>query len=153
MSDPVKRLHGIYRGVVQDNKDPQSHRRIRVSIPQTTGNEITDWVWPVEPSSVHLDVPSIGQGVWVSYSGGDPEYPVWHGVFGTHQGASKPIKIKPLSNSTSLTGITSYIVVNTLPDGTQEVDLVASLLAMANKLVNLESRVHTLETTPDVDPR
>ena len=51
----------------------------------------------------------------------------------------------------SLTGLSSYLIVTSLPDGTKEVDLVASLVAMANKLKDHETRIHTLETTPDID--
>lgn len=149
----LKRHHGMFRGVVKNTKDPQGHRRIQVVVPQTTGTEVTNWAWPVEPSLIHTGTPEVGQGVWISYEGGHPDYPIWHGTFGKHQGASKPISIKPLSDSVSLSGISSYLVLTTLPDGTKEVDLVASLVAMANKLKDHETRIHTLETTPDIDPR
>ena len=150
--DDIKRHYGIYRGVVQDNKDPQSQRRLRVSIPQTTGSEITDWAWPVDPSSISPAVPVIGQGVWVSFIGGDPEYPIWMGTFGTNQGKNKKVLVKPLDNTVSLTAISSYIVTVKNPDGTTEVDMTASLIAMAQKLANYETRIHTLEITPDLDP-
>jgi len=96
VTDQVKRLHGVYRGVVEANVDPQSQRRIQVKV-QTTGNEVTDWVWPVEPASISTEVPVIGQGVWVSYVGGDPEYPVWHGAFGKNQGNNKKLLLKSLA--------------------------------------------------------
>ena len=148
--DGVRLLHGFYRAVVKDNRDPDNLRRLRLQV-QTTGTEITDWAWPVEPAGTHVNVPEIGQGVWVSYIGGDPEYPIWHGQFGKHQGKSKPISMKPLKDTVSLTGITTYLVVNTLKDGTKEVDLVASLVAMANKLKDHETRIHALEIKPDID--
>jgi len=148
--DSIKRLHGVYRGIVKSNNDPLNQRRVKVSV-QTTGEEVTDWVSPMEPVNTSYAAPSIGQGVWVQYVGGDPEYPVWFGTFGTNQATTKKLFIKPLPNSTSLTGITSYLIITNNPDGTQEVDLMATLLAMANKLANLENRVHTLETTPDID--
>ena len=148
--DGTKYLHGVYRAVVKDNRDPDNLRRLKLQV-QTTGFEITDWAWPVEMAGTNVGVPEIGQGVWVSYIGGDPEYPIWHGKFGKHQGKSKPISIKPLKDSVSLTGLSSYLIVTSLPDGTKEVDLVASLVAMANKLKDHETRIHTLETTPDID--
>jgi hypothetical protein len=151
--DDIKRHYGIYRGVVQDNKDPQSQRRLRLSIPQTTGSEVTDWAWPVDPSSVSPAVPVIGQGVWVAFIGGDPEYPIWMGTFGTNQGKNKKLSLKPLDNTVSLTSISSYLITVTNPDGTTEVDVTASLIAMAQKLANHETRIHTLEITPDIDPR
>ena len=61
--DPVNRYYGLYRGVVKDNKDPQKQRRLKLSIPQITGTEKTEWAWPMEPSSISTDVPEIGQAV------------------------------------------------------------------------------------------
>lgn len=143
--DPIKRLYGVYRGVVKDNRDPQKQRRLQVQV-QTTGNETTDWAWPMEPSSIHTDVPVIGQGVWVTYVGGDPEYPVWLGSFGKNQGKNKQMFVKPLADSVSLTGLTDHIIVLKQSDGTSEVDLTATLMALANKVKTLEGKVTTLES-------
>jgi hypothetical protein len=144
--DPIKRYYGVYRAVVKDNKDPNKQRRIKVSITQVTGNEITDWVWPMEPSSIHTEVPVVGQGVWVTYIGGDPEYPVWLGSFGKNQGKNKQIFIKPLADSVSLTGLTPYLKTNKQSDGTTEVDLTDTLMLMANKLKQYETRIASLES-------
>lgn len=143
--DPIKRLHGVYRGVVKDNKDPQNQRRLQIQV-QTTGTEVTDWAWPMEPSSIHTDVPVIGQGVWVFYIGGDPEYPVWSGSFGKNQGSNKQIFIKPLDNKVSLTGLTPYLKTVSMGDGTTEVDLTDTLILMANKLKTYETRIASLES-------
>ena len=143
--DPIKRLYGVYRGVVKDNRDPQKQRRLQVQV-QTTGDETTDWAWPMEPSSIHTDVPVIGQGVWVTYVGGDPEYPVWLGSFGKNQGKNKQMFVKPLADSVSLTGLTDHIIVLKQSDGTSEVDLTATLMALANKVKTLEGKVTTLES-------
>jgi hypothetical protein len=145
MTDPIKRLYGVYRGVVKGNKDPQNQRRLQIQV-QTTGNEVTDWAWPIEPSSIHTDVPVIGQGVWVTYIGGDPEYPVWSGSFGKNQGKNKQIFIKPLADSVSLTGLTAHVIIIKQPDGTSEVDLTATIMALANKVKVLEGKVTTLES-------
>jgi len=142
--DSIKRLYGVYRGVVQDNRDPKKQRRIKVQV-QTTGIEVTDWAWPMEPSSIHTDVPVVGQGVWITYVGGDPEFPVWSGVFGKNQGKNKQIFVKPLADSVSLTGLTAHIIVVKQSDGTSEVDLTATLVALANKVKTLETKVTTLE--------
>jgi hypothetical protein len=145
--DPVNRYYGLYRGVVKDNRDPQKQRRLKLSIPQTTGTETTEWAWPIEPSSISTEVPGIGQGVWVTFIGGDPEYPVWNGSFGKNQGKNKKMFIKPLDNTTSLTGLTTHIVTTKKSDGTTEVDLTATLMALANKIKTLEGKVATLEST------
>ena len=76
--DTIKRLHGIYRARVADNRDPDNLRRVKVQA-QTTGTEVTDWIWPLNATA---KPPAIGQGVYVSYLGGDPEYPIWLGTFG-----------------------------------------------------------------------
>ena len=143
--DSVKKLTGVYRAVVKDNKDPQKQGRLKLEI-QTTPGEITDWVWPVETAGITTDAPIIGQGVWVHYNGGDPEFPVWSGTFGKHNGRSKRIHIKPLDNSVSLTGITNYLITSKKPDGTTEVDLTASVVAMANTIKSHETRVTSLES-------
>lgn len=84
--DVIKRLNGIYRASVVDNKDPDNLRRLKVMV-QTTGLEqasVTNWIWPVISTK---RPPAIGTGVYVLYLGGDPEYPVWIGEFGeTPQG-------------------------------------------------------------------
>jgi len=141
----VKHYYGVYRGVVKDNKDPQKQRRIKIVIPQTTGEETTDWAWPVEPSSIHTDVPTIGQGVWVTFIGGDPDYPIWLGSFGKNKGPNKQIFIKPLANSISLTGLTAHVITVKQSDGTTEVDLIATIMALANKVKTLETRMTTAE--------
>lgn len=70
---------GIYRGVVQDNKDPKNLNRLKVSVPQLTENQTTDWIYPVISTS---RPPKIGAGVFVFYTAGNPDYPVWIGEFG-----------------------------------------------------------------------
>ena len=77
--DPVKRYYGVYRATVKDNKDPNKQRRLKVSVTQTTGNEVTEWVWPATATA---KPPAVGQGVYILFIGGDPEYPIWMGTFG-----------------------------------------------------------------------
>ena len=78
--------YGLYRGVCFDNNDPQNRHRIRLTCPQVLGSDVTEWVWPcLRPAeSATLTgsaVPAIGQGVWVMFEGGDPDFPVWVGVY------------------------------------------------------------------------
>ena len=77
--DLIPRYEGIYRAVVKNNKDPQNLRRIKVVVPQITGDQVTDWVWPVISTE---RPPAIGSGAWITYIGGNPDYPVWLGEFG-----------------------------------------------------------------------
>lgn len=144
--DDDRKSLGFFRGVVQNNKDPLNQRRLQVLVPQSTGAEVTDWVWPVEPHGIHTSPPIVGQGVWVSYIAGDAEYPVWIGSFGKHQEASKPYLVKPLLNTVSLSGLTPYLIVESEPDGTQVIELTKTLLAMARTLLNHEQRITSLES-------
>jgi hypothetical protein len=75
----IKRLYGVYRGIVVDNNDPQNLRRLKVSANTPTGTEVTNWIWPVLSTK---RPPAKGSGVFVMYDGGDPDYPVWIGEFG-----------------------------------------------------------------------
>lgn len=77
----------IYRALVRDSRDPSKRGRIKVSIPQVSGNQVTDWIWPVINSG-YLVVPKAGEQVWVSFEAGDKENPVWLGkaaVTGSHK--------------------------------------------------------------------
>ena len=79
---------GVYRGLVVDNKDPQGHRRVTIKVPQLTGDFVSDWAWPQENGFAKVQVPDIGEGVWVMFEGGNSSYPIWTGTFG------KPTKDK-----------------------------------------------------------
>ena len=41
------RYPGFYRGVVVDNNDPKNLGRIKMIVPQVSGENVTDWAWPV----------------------------------------------------------------------------------------------------------
>ena len=144
MSDTSKKLVGVFRGVVAKNNDPNKQGRIQVLLPHH--KEPTEWAWPMTPAGQGVHVPEIGQGVWVKFEKADPEFPLWFGEFGKSKVKGKKILIKPLLDSVSLTDISSYVVTVTKTDGTKEVDLTASLVSMANKLKNHETRIASLES-------
>lgn len=80
--DIIKRLNGVYRAVVVNNKDPEHLRRLKVRVTTTGTNNkeqtVTNWVWPMISTK---RPPAVGTGVYIMYVGGDPEYPVWVGEF------------------------------------------------------------------------
>lgn len=39
--------YGMYRGIVMDSADPKDLGRVKLMIPQVSGEEVTDWAWPV----------------------------------------------------------------------------------------------------------
>lgn len=87
-SDPItgeswdKRFYGVYRGVVVDNSDPESQNRLRIQVPQILGQAITNWAWGILPAVTgSIFLPEPGAGIWVMFEGGDPNFPLWLGVF------------------------------------------------------------------------
>jgi len=151
MSD-IKLLTGVYRAIVKDSNDPKKLGRLKVDI-QTNFGHKTNWVYPMHPSSMNPASPEKNQGVWVFFNGADPEHPVWFGAWGKHVGKSKKVHIKPLNNSVSVSGYTT-IKLNSMPDGTKELDLVDTLIAMAvmlkdhgTRLTSIESQLTTLHST------
>lgn len=76
---------GVYRGIVVDATDPEGLFRLRVQIPQLFGNSITDWAWPAIPIAVGVTTPAPGDNVWITFEAGDPERPVWVGVWRTNK--------------------------------------------------------------------
>jgi hypothetical protein len=138
--------YGVYRGLVVDNKDPQGHRRITLKVPQLTGDFVSDWAWPQENSFSKVQVPEIGEGVWVMFEGGDSSYPIWTGTFGKPT-KDKRLNIKPLKDSVSLSGLEAHIITERTTNGTTEVDLVATIVALANKVKTLETNLTAVKTT------
>lgn len=139
-----QRAYGIYRGVVTDNRDPQNNGRLKVKVPQLFANEPTEWAWPSVSAASRNQPPAVGQGVWVMFEGGDVAFPIWTGVFGKNAGTGKDVLIKQLSGAEGLYGISDYIILVRTPNGSVEVDLVATLLAMANTLKNQQLQLTSL---------
>lgn len=101
MTVPTDSFHATYRGICTNDNDPEGLGRIKAICPQVFGNGTTEtaWAWPqFAPGSSPL-TPSPGQGVWLSFEGGDPDYPIWQGVWVTH---GSP----PGSGATGATGAT-----------------------------------------------
>lgn len=122
-----KRFFGHYRGTVVSTKDPEGLRRIKVNVPQVTGLEPTEWIWPADASSVAAFPPAIGQGVFIAYEGGDPSHPIWTGTFGKHQAKGTQSIFKPVPAGNYPATITRHLT-------SKEFDLVAALLDVAQKV-------------------
>jgi hypothetical protein len=56
-------LYGIYRGIVKDTNDPLKLGRVRLQVPQISGEEITGWAWPIVGVSENRKAP---YGSWIS---------------------------------------------------------------------------------------
>ena len=69
---------GVYRGIVEDTKDPENRRRLEVRVPALLGEEKI-WAEPCIPPGLQL-MPEVGDIVWVEFEAGDPSLPVWIGT-------------------------------------------------------------------------
>lgn len=78
IAGPVVEACGVYRATVVDNVDPLLLRRIRVLVPDVTGNDAV-WAMACVPVSQVEAVPSVGDPVWIAYESCDPEHAVWLG--------------------------------------------------------------------------
>jgi len=47
------------------------------------GAAVTDWAWPAIPIAVGVAAPDAGDNVWITFEAGDPEQPVWVGIWRT----------------------------------------------------------------------
>ena len=124
------RFYGIYRGTVTSAKDPKNQKRIKATVPQILGQEPTDWMWCKDYSAQSSVPPTVGQGVWVMFEGGDPSFPVWVGTFGKHKASGNQVNIKPLSRGS----YPSTIKLKSGANGEKELDLVATVVAIAQTL-------------------
>jgi hypothetical protein len=127
-SSGARRLYGIYRGVVFDNKDPDGLNRVRITIPQVFGDSPSGWSWSSGNSGIDLNIPDIGQGVWVTFEGGDPSFPVWFGVFGTEQGSGTKLTLNPVPSGTVLPYNFKLISNN----DKNSLDVIATLISVAS---------------------
>jgi len=71
-------LHGLNRGLVRDNVDPEGRFRLRVEVPLVPPAALSWAEACMSPGQ--QGVPGIGDSVWVMFEGGDPGHPVWLGI-------------------------------------------------------------------------
>jgi hypothetical protein len=141
-----RRYFGIYRGVVVNNLDPLNRDRLQIKVPQVFSDEVLGWAWPRESSSIKLQVPAVNQGVWVEFEGGDPSFPVWVGTFGKVVDGSTHVVISTPSS------IPTPLVSTTSADGHPQLDLVSSLVSLANYVTDLQDRIAALEAYNTLNP-
>lgn len=83
------RYYGKYRAFVRDNNDPERLGRCRLEVPAVLGvdkENWSDWAWPCFPYGGNDDIgmfliPEESASVWAEFEGGDPQYPIWSGVW------------------------------------------------------------------------
>lgn len=80
MNDPP--FYGMYRGLCANNVDPENLFRITAIVPQVFGTDgVSSWAWPMIPVGQTIILPNPGDGVWITFEGGDNEYPIWCGTW------------------------------------------------------------------------
>jgi hypothetical protein len=87
---PPSQWIGRWPGVVVSTQDPLRLGRVRVRVPQVYGDTPEDdfipdgdlpWAIPSFPThDYHADF-EVGDGVWVEFWGGNPNFPIWCGQF------------------------------------------------------------------------
>jgi hypothetical protein len=94
MMSEKKKFFGKYRGTVVDNVDPQLMGRIMAIVPDVSALLPTSWALPCVPVATLQGgvfvIPAIGDGVWIEFEHGDPDYPIWVGGFWS-TGATPPL--------------------------------------------------------------
>ncbi len=104
------RFYGKYRAFVRDNNDPERLGRCRLEVPAVLGvgeENWSDWAWPCFPYGGNDDVgmflvPEEGASVWAEFEGGDPQYPIWTGVWPAKSNpGEQPEESKRLCSSTT----------------------------------------------------
>jgi len=90
------RWYGKYRAFVRDTQDPARLGRLRLEIPAVLGtgpDAWSAWASPCFPYGGNPNcglylLPEVGASVWAEFEMGDPQSPIWSGVWlaGTHPG-------------------------------------------------------------------
>lgn len=79
------RYFGKYRGLVQDEEDPENMGRVTARVPELFGEEDLPWAMPCAPfaGAGHglVLIPEQGDGVWIEFEAGDPSRPIWSGFW------------------------------------------------------------------------
>jgi len=69
---------GLYRGLVTNSADPESHGRVQVMVSKVDPHA-HPWALPSVPIDRQFVPPATGKEVWIAYEGCDRAYPVWIG--------------------------------------------------------------------------
>lgn len=84
-------FYGKFRGKIVENVDPLELGRIVALVPAVSEFPLT-WALPCFPFNgskpVQYAIPPVGSHVWIEFEAGDPNYPIWAGIFfGEGEGA------------------------------------------------------------------
>jgi hypothetical protein len=109
------KLFGKYAGIVFDNNDPKKMGRIKAYVPKAgftiEGTGATDWALPLMSYNGSSFIPQINSKVWIEFEAGDPNCPIWTGIFyGAPAGQSElPSRARGIDDGTeNLIGTDSF---------------------------------------------
>lgn len=97
------RYYGCYKGTVYDNQDPEFRGRLRVSVPDIYGDDSPDY-WALSKGMFAgkgtglYAIPVNNDPIWVSFEGGDPNFPIWE--YGWIPSNTTPDVAKKTGNTT-----------------------------------------------------
>jgi len=87
------RYYGKYSGRVVDNDDPTKTGRLQVTVPSVL-RDLVVWARPCLPYG-HFFVPPNETMVWVEFEAGDPNYPLWVGVWYRSEDVPQVAQVQP----------------------------------------------------------
>ena len=96
LESALSRYYSAYRGIVYDREDPEGLNRLRLVIPDITGEDFLPiWAYPkgvFYGKGYGMQVmPKRGDLVWVEFEQGDPNVPMWsHGYPGAEERPNDP---------------------------------------------------------------
>lgn len=84
LENTARLFYSIYHAFCVENDDPKQQARIKIRVPQITGEDtIDEWAYPISMSAAEqsgfVAVPEVGDGVWVLFKNGNPRFPVYLG--------------------------------------------------------------------------
>ena len=118
-----------YQGRVYDSNDPNKQFRVKVECERVLGKQVSQWALPVGiPTGKGMGIKfpvKKGDTVWVSFQGGDPNYPLWEygpdtknnavnggeGVYTLKTHAGQTIVLNDKEGSVTVTNKAGYTVV------------------------------------------
>lgn len=71
---------GKYRATVTKTNDPLKMGRIKVKCPKVLGDFESNWCLPCLPPG-YQGIPKVGDLVWIEFEEGNPDLPIWCGVW------------------------------------------------------------------------
>lgn len=75
-----KQYFGKYRAIVTKIDDPLMQGRIKFKCPKVLGDYESNWAMPCVPYG-YFTLPMPGTLIWVEFEEGDPDQPIWTGMW------------------------------------------------------------------------